>query len=164
MPWPLARKMHGRRLHQWGPHYPHQLRRPHQPPQRRQGQIPPPPGHLHVVRLWQWQPHVARRCLGLLRSPKQRGVGPYAVAAETTVPDATTTTRRNSTMASSSSLSPFAIPFRPVGSPAGRPKARRWVDDSFSDHFDEETPSAVTSSPYLDAVRWEQRQPQPTSP
>lgn len=80
------------------------------------------------------------------------GAGPCAEGVGTTTPDPATATGRSSAMASSSSLSPFAIPFRPIGNPAGRPKARRWAEDNFSDDSDEETPPAATSSPYLDAI------------
>lgn len=60
-----------------------------------------------------------------------------------------------------SSLFPFAIPFHPVGSSVGRPKAHRWAEDNFSGDSDDE--ASLTASSYLDMVCHTQ-QTRPVSP
>jgi hypothetical protein len=66
------------------------------------------------------------------------------------------------TVTASSSLSPFAPPFVPECRTEGRPKSRRWAEDSIVSGEvgtdEESSPKALT---YLDVVR---RQPRPVSP
>lgn len=52
----------------------------------------------------------------------------------------------------SSLLSPLVSPFQPDGSMMGRSKARWWAAEDL-DTFNAEVSPAISSTPYLDAVR-----------
>jgi hypothetical protein len=66
------------------------------------------------------------------------------------------------TLPASSSLSPFAPPFIPECCTEGRPKSRRWAEDSVdSGEVGTDEESSPKSLTYLDVVR---RQPRPVSP
>jgi hypothetical protein len=68
------------------------------------------------------------------------GVGVAALSLEAA-------TGRGSAAALSSSLSPFANPFDPVGSTVGRSKSRRWADDD-GEETDDDHPMT-----YLETAR-----------